>query len=142
MGNRSSLHGTDRIGVDVRFRCYLRDYESGCGKGGTVYAFIGVFHTSKWSGGHGGSERTAIVSGAVPEEETQWKVKFYKNREDMENHAETYKTYQIGDGCHLQSPAEPKDGEMEFVVWKDVNDYIADFSVPVEQDQVYYAQWR
>ncbi len=88
------------------------------------------------------SERTAIVSGEVSEEETQWKVKFYKNREDMENDAETYKTYQIGDGCRLQSPAQPKDGEMEFVVWKDVNDYIADFSVPVEQDQVYYAQWR
>lgn len=88
------------------------------------------------------SERTAIVSSEVSEEETQWEVKFYKNREDMENDAETYKTYQIGDGCRLQSPAEPQDGEMEFVVWKDVNDYIADFSVPIEQNQVYYAQWR
>lgn len=88
------------------------------------------------------SERTAIVSGEVSEEETRWEVKFYKNREDMENDAEIYKTYQIGDGCRLQSPAEPQDGEMEFVVWKDINDYIADFSVPIERDQVYYAQWR
>ncbi len=38
-------------------------------------------------------------------------------------------------------PEEPGSAAEGFLGWKDVNDYIADFSLPVEQERVYYAQW-
>ena len=52
-----------------------------------------------------------------------------------------YKVYQVYEGERLAEPVQPITEDREFLGWRDANDYMADFTQPVEQDVVYYAEW-
>lgn len=87
-------------------------------------------------------QRTVIVNRSVNQGEMQCRVEFYKNKQDMETGMDCLKRYQIGKGEKIHSPAEPVTDRKRFMCWRDSNDYIADFSQPVEGDRFYYAEWQ
>lgn len=86
--------------------------------------------------------RTAIYNKVEEPEMENYKVRFYVNKAELIGEGTCYKSYVVQSGEHITSPVEPVNGEAVFAGWKDVNDYIADFSQPVEQDQAYYAEWE
>lgn len=87
-------------------------------------------------------ERTVILNRLEEEEPAVYKIKFYLTKTDMNSDADKYKEYTIYEGERITVPADPQVAGQTFAGWKDVNDYIADFSLPVEQEQIYYADWR
>lgn len=92
----------------------------------------GKIGTTEW-------ERTAILNRVAKPEINQYKVRFYKTREDMLAEENCYKAYTVQEGDRLAAPVFPTDMQGVFYEWKDINDYMADFSLPVTQNQVYYA---
>ncbi len=90
--------------------------------------------TTEWSG-------TSIWNRVEEPEPEQYEVRFYKTREDMLAEENCYKSYVVEDGEKIAAPAAPIMEDAEFAGWRDRNDYVADFSQPVEQNQVYYADW-
>ena len=52
------------------------------------------------------------------------------------------KKYMVYSGKNVTAPKNPSEEDKTFAGWKDGNDYLADFSVPVEQDVTYYAVWN
>lgn len=86
-------------------------------------------------------ERTVIWEPCETKEQTYCKVRFYRTREAMLSGDECYKSYSILEGDRIAAPAEPAGEHARFLGWKDSNDYMADFSLPVEQERAYYAQW-
>lgn len=52
-----------------------------------------------------------------------------------------YKSYTVYEGDIISAPAGPEMSGAVFIGWKDENDYLADFSQPIEQDVTYYAMW-
>ena len=87
-------------------------------------------------------DRTVIYNRLQRSEDEDCLVRFYRSREAMLKEENCYKTYVVKEGERLLSPAEPTGEEAVFVGWRDVNDYIADFSLPVERDLIYYAEWE
>lgn len=87
-------------------------------------------------------ERTAIYDKKETTGTETYKVCFYKSKSQMTENGDCYKTYMVQSGTHIAAPAAPVKKEGAFVCWKDASDYVADFSVPVEQDLIYYAEWR
>lgn len=83
-------------------------------------------------------EKTAVVDGkkegVLPESHT---VSFYLSKEDMLAGVNCYKKSAVSAGDAVQAPAVPAGGA--YRGWKDINDYIGDFSVPVAEDRAYYA---
>lgn len=69
-------------------------------------------------------------------------VKFYASKEAMEMEGKCYKCCCLFEGDTVSSPAPPVKQGAVFDGWRDSSDYMADFSVPVQQDIVYYAAWR
>ncbi len=69
-------------------------------------------------------------------------VSFYMNKEAMSDEKECYKKYYVPKGEQVIMPVEPQKDGMVFAGWRDVNDYIADFSQPVDQRISYYAAWE
>ena len=69
-------------------------------------------------------------------------VKFYMSKEDMEKEESCYKCLYLYEGDKIAVPMAPVKNGLVFDGWRDSSDYIADFSVPVQQDIVYYAAWR
>lgn len=53
-----------------------------------------------------------------------------------------YKTYEVLQNNLITPPAEPHRVDETFFGWKDSNGNVADFSQPVTQDLVYYADFR
>lgn len=69
-------------------------------------------------------------------------VKFYASKEEMQSGGNCYKCYHLYEGERAQSPVAPKKQGVLFDGWRDTSDYMADFSVPVQQDIIYYAAWK
>lgn len=85
---------------------------------------------------------------AEREEEEKWEenidmhtVTFYRSKEEMEQGKSYYKKMEIQNGDACISPAEPisDDLKKKFLEWRDSQDYLADFSQCVEENQTYYA---
>ena len=89
------------------------------------------------------TEKTVILSGTEQKPETlQYTVSFYLSKEDMNEGKGCYKKYLVYAGKGVTVPKDPFVEDKTFAGWKDGNDYLADFSVPVEQDVTYYAVWN
>lgn len=87
-------------------------------------------------------ERVVIrEEGAEKEAMKVCEVSFYMNKEAMSGEKECYKKYYVPKGGKVTMPVEPQKAGMVFAGWRDVNDYIADFSQPVDQRISYYAAW-
>lgn len=96
---------------------------------------------------NGGSDtaweaRTALLDQCVQEVPVRYVVRFYRNREALESRAAAYKICTVEEGNCMAPPAAPKEEGAAFAEWRDSNEYIADFSVPVTEDRVYYAVWE
>lgn len=88
-------------------------------------------------------DRTVILNRSEQEDENEpiHTVSFYLKKGDVGTDR-AYKVYRIPDGKVLSVPAAPTSAEGMFAGWLDTNDYMADFSVPVTQDLIYYALWN
>lgn len=87
-------------------------------------------------------ERVVIrEEGAEKEAMKVCEVSFYMSKEAMSGEKECYKKYYVPEGGKVTMPVEPQKTGMVFAGWRDVNDYIADFSQPVDQRISYYAAW-
>ena len=87
-------------------------------------------------------ERVVIrEEGAEKEAMKVCEVSFYMSKEAMSGEKECYKKYYVPKGGKVSMPVEPQKDGMVFAGWRDVNDYIADFSQPVDQRISYYAAW-
>ena len=87
-------------------------------------------------------ERVVIrEEGAEKEAMKVCEVSFYMSKEAMSGEKECYKKYYVPKGGKVTMPVEPQKAGMVFAGWRDVNDYIADFSQPVDQRISYYAAW-
>lgn len=95
----------------------------------------GMTGTAEW-------ERTVIYNKVEEPEMENYKVRFYTNKAELLGEGECYKSYMVQEGEHITAPVEPVAEGAVFAGWKDVNDYIADFSQPVEQNRAYYAEWE
>lgn len=95
----------------------------------------GTEGTAEW-------KRSVIYDTTEESQDTQYKVSFYLNKQDMLCEERTYKTYVLQEGNHILEPVSPEAEERTFAGWRDVNDYIADFSQPVQQNLTYYAAWE
>lgn len=95
----------------------------------------GTAGSTKW-------ERTAIWNQLESTPELSYEVRFYRTKTDLEQRKNCYKTYRVQEGDKVVPPKNPSLEEGTFVCWKDPNDYIADFSQPIKQNLIYYAQWK
>ena len=87
-------------------------------------------------------ERVVIrEEGAEKEAMKVCEVSFYMSKEAMSGEKECYKKYYVPKGGKVTMPVEPQKAGMVFAGWRDVNDYIADFSQSVDQRISYYAAW-
>lgn len=86
--------------------------------------------------------RTAIRNRKEKEQKEQYEVRFYCSKEEMSGGEACYKRYSVQEGERVLAPANPGRKDAVFACWKDSHDYIADFSQPVQQNLVYYAQWE
>lgn len=86
-------------------------------------------------------ERTVIYDQLERPVEPSYEVCFYRSRDDMAGSIGCYKRFTVQKGCRVPSPAAPSDPGRTFAGWRDGNDYIADFSIPVTENRAYYADW-
>lgn len=87
-------------------------------------------------------ERNVIlnkVDKLVPEKHI---VSFYLTKADMDAGRACYKSYVVYEGDILTVPVEPRMDGASFAGWVASDGYMADFSLPVEQDRCYYAEWQ
>jgi hypothetical protein len=75
-------------------------------------------------------------------EAEQYVVSFYPSRADMETGENCYKSCIVEEGEKVINPKTPDNSKGTFGGWRDWNGYLADFSLPVEQDMSYYAAWN
>ena len=97
------------------------------------------------NGMKGSAEWERVVIREDREEKEAMKVcevSFYMSKEAMSGEKECYKKYYVTKGGKVTMPVEPQKDGMVFAGWRDVNDYIADFSQPVDQRISYYAAWE
>lgn len=86
-------------------------------------------------------EKIAIYNRRTEQEPVWYEARFYRTKEEMLCEEQCYKVYQVYEGERLAEPVQPATEDGEFLGWRDANDYMADFTQPVEQDIVYYAEW-
>lgn len=86
-------------------------------------------------------ERTVILNKLDNLEPEYYQVKFYLNKEDVTS-GKPYKVFRVLSGSTVKISTEPKATDGTFVGWFDTNDYMADFSIPVERNLIYYAAWN
>ncbi len=87
-------------------------------------------------------ERTVIYDKTETERRNCYEVRFYRSKADMLGEGRCYKSYMVQEGEQIAPPASPVSQGVAFAEWKDINDYIADFSQPIEEDRSYYAEWE
>ncbi|MDD6057032.1 MAG: hypothetical protein PUB98_02035 [Clostridiales bacterium] len=104
--------------------CAIENFENPNGSEGRV----------KW-------ERTAIWNKREEKQAVCYEVCFYRSKEEMLLGTDCYKRYVKGEGERLPEPTKPMREGFSFIGWRDINDYMADFSQPIEQNLVYYAEW-
>lgn len=86
--------------------------------------------------------RVVILNQLEVPEQKELEVKFYLSKEDMAAGKNCYKYYHLYEGDKVQMPIAPEKQGAVFDGWKDASDYIADFSVPVQENISYYAAWE
>lgn len=69
-------------------------------------------------------------------------VRFYGSKEEMLQEKDCYKRISTLGGACIAAPRVPLKEGMQFVEWRDANDYIADFSQIVSENRSYYAVWK
>lgn len=119
-------------------KVYLADMEKGVLSMKTIAEYRhpdGTDGTAEW-------ERTVIYNRISEEEPDYYEVSFYRNKADMLGEGLCYKSMVVREGDCIHPPAEPAAAGAGFAGWRDINDYIADFSRPVEQRLTYYADWE
>lgn len=87
-------------------------------------------------------ERAVILNGLAEEEEQRFSVCFYAAREEVGMPGACYKEYAVSKGETVLAPDAPARADGTFAGWCDADGNPADFSVPLEQDVVYYAAWN
>lgn len=81
-------------------------------------------------------DKTVVLDGKEAEAPAEaYTVSFYLSKEDMLSGENCYKSSQVLSGDVATVPALPSGT----TGWKDANDYIADFTVPVTEGRLYYA---
>lgn len=127
--------------MDTDAELTVEVYEEDAKKGELALRMMEEFHQPGGKMGMVEAKRMVIYN-CVPEPvDANYKVCFYESREKMQSKESCYKSYVVRAGAHMAQPVPPVAEDSQFVGWKDVNDYIADFSLPVEQDRIYYAEW-
>lgn len=81
-------------------------------------------------------DRTVIYDRKV--EDKMCTVNFYTGQNDQD----CYMSMMIRAGDNITAPVDPEEKDKEFAGWVDENGYLADFSLPVQNDMTYYASWR
>lgn len=123
---------------DIRMEVYGIDEEKGVMAIRVSEIFKhpnGVKSETEW-------ERTVIYDKTEAEQQNCYEVRFYNSKADMLGEGCCYKSYTVQEGEQISPPANPVLQGAAFTEWKDVNDYIADFSQPIEEDRSYYAVWE
>lgn len=87
-------------------------------------------------------DRIVLLNNTREEETAMCKVKFYVTKADLHQDTDIYKEYSVQKEGSIMVPADPQTEEKTFAGWRDINDYIADFSLPAEEDLSYYAEWN
>lgn len=87
-------------------------------------------------------DRTVIFNTTGETEGAVYTVRFYLTKTEMDAGETCYKECQVREGDVLTAPANPQKTGERFAGWRDVNGYLADFSLPVTQDLVYYGHWN
>lgn len=128
--------------MDTDSEMTVKVYEADAEKGVLAIKAIEQFLHPNGKTGTTEWQRIAIYNRRKETGAECCEVRFYKSREEMLGGGKCYKTYVVGEGEYLLSPAEPMAQGASFAGWKDVNDYFADFSQPVEEDRCYYAEWE
>lgn len=93
------------------------------------------FHHPNGNPGKVQCERTVVLNKVDSPEPKQYQVQFFLGDKE-------YKIYTLYENDAITAPCAPKAEGMQFAGWKDANGYLADFSLPVEQDMTYYADWQ
>lgn len=119
-------------------KVYLSDME----KGVLSMKAIADYRHPNGSVGSAEWDRTVIYNRKEPEKTEQYEVSFYRNKTDMLGEGICYKSIVVREGDRIHPPAEPAGAGADFAGWRDINDYMADFSCPVEQKLTYYADWE
>lgn len=86
--------------------------------------------------------RVVILNQLEVPERKECVVKFYLSKKDMEEGINCYKCYHLYEEDKIQVPIVPEKQGAVFDGWKDCNDYMADFSIPVQENISYYAAWK
>lgn len=128
--------------MDTDSEMTVKVYQADAGKGVLAVRVVEQFLHPNGKAGTTEWQRIAIYNRREEDETVSYRVRFYKSREEMLGEGNCYKAYVVQEGEHILSPAEPVVQGAVFAGWKDVNDYMADFSEPVEEDRCYYAEWE
>lgn len=123
---------------DVTVQVYQADMQ----KGVLSMKFTENFRHPNTKTGVAEWERTVICNKVKEVHTESYEVRFYPNREMMLQEGMCYKVYEMQEGDHILPPVEPQMEGVSFAGWMDRNDYMADFSLPVSQNLVYYAAWE
>lgn len=83
-------------------------------------------------------DRTVIFDKVTEDEPEVYTVKFFTGHS---GEIQCYKSFQVYAGEKVQAPVVPQSETGAFTGWVDANGYLADFSQPVEQNLVYYADY-
>lgn len=107
---------------------------------------ICAFETFQYLNGKEGktipAERTVIWNRVEEASAKTCEITFFLSKESLRGAKDCYKKVVVKEGERISAPINPLMVEKRFLCWKDINDYVADFSLPVQQDLVYYAEWE
>lgn len=128
--------------MDTDSDAVLHIYQADAGKGILAMKFTEAFDHPNGMTGETDWERVAIYNRVQEPEKNCYEVRFYKSKGDMLGEVNCYKSYTIQEGAYVAAPMAPVSQGAVFTGWKDGNDYMADFSQPIEQNRCYYAEWE
>lgn len=131
------------VAFDADMDIEVRVYQADAAKGIMSVCAIGNYRHLNGTKGDTAWERTVIYEGNGGEEQMSiCKVRFYENKELLTTQGNCYKEFEVLSGASIAQPhISEKEGRI-FAGWRDVNDYIADFSQPILEDISYYAVWE
>lgn len=128
--------------IDTDSEVTMHVYQADVEKGVLAIGLTEIFRHPNGEMGKAQWNRSVIYEQAQRQETVYCEVAFYISKEDMINGQGCYKMYKLQQGERILMPVSPQISGAIFSGWKDVNDYFADFSQPVEQDLTYYASWN
>lgn len=130
------------IALDTNSEVTLYVYQADIRKGVLALGIREIFNHPNGTQGKTEWKRSVIYDRIEGPQVVQYQVSFYSSKEEMLGEGRSYKTYVIQEGDHILVPVSPTSQEGTFAGWRDANDYMADFSQPVEQNLAYYAEWE